>query len=177
MTNPSEAAEIPTQESRNFPYHTSIDISDEALEMFHAWTGFNTHSDVNSNTKFQMRDFHIDLGMAVVGFAVLCNWKVRMRKFEFKGKNNILYELRGFDQPQDVPLYRQNCSEEIARFLHGRLIHSLDFLRNCSRFGGVPHVHVICSQNFYVINSIWRPYQVKLWMFPVDDIQPSILSN
>jgi hypothetical protein len=159
------------------PYHTTIDISDEALEMFHTWTGFNTHADSNSNTKFQMRDFHIDLGMAVLGYAVMCDWTVRTRKFEFKGTVNILYELRGFTTPKDVPLYRQNCSEEIALFLHHRLIRSVDFLRTCSRFSGIPHLHVICSQNFYVMSAIWRPYQNKLWMFPVDEVQPEMLAN
>jgi hypothetical protein len=159
------------------PYHTTIDISDESLEMFHAWTGFNTHADQESNTKFQMRDFHIDLGLAVLGFAVLCNWTVRSRKFEFKGTTNLLYELRGLTPPQDVPLYRQNCSDEIALLLHSQLIRSLDFLRICSRFGGVPHVHIICMQNFYVMSGIWKPYQNKLWMIPVDQVQAEIIRN
>ncbi|AFY71788.1 hypothetical protein Pse7367_3553 [Thalassoporum mexicanum PCC 7367] len=159
------------------PYRTTIDISDEALEQFHRWTGYNTHDDMSSNTRFQMRDFHIDLGMAVLGFAVLCNWSIKARKIDFKGKTHLLYELRGSSPPQEVPMYRQNCSEEMALFLHNRLIRTLDFLRVCSKYSGVPHVHVICIRNCYVMSAVWRPYQNKLWMIPIDQVEGLAFSN
>ncbi|CAN1210518.1 hypothetical protein TUMEXPCC7403_10005 [Tumidithrix helvetica PCC 7403] len=153
------------------PYRTAIDISNENLDQFHQWTGYNTHTDQSSSTKFQMRDFHIDLGMAVLGFGVLCNWEVKSRKIEFKGKTHLIYELRGNTPPQTVPMYRQNCSEEMATFLHGRITHTLDFLRLCSKYSGVPHVHIISIRNNYVISAVWRPYQNKIWMIPVDQVE------
>lgn len=152
-------------------YTTTIDIMDEPLELFHRWTGFNTHKDPNCNTRFQMRDFPIDLGMAVLGYAILCDWSVKSRKMDIKGKTNILYEVRGFGEPRNVPLHRQNCSEEVAKFLQERLIRSLDFLRVCFKHSDVPHLHVICIRNFYVMSAVWRPYQNKLWMVPVDQIE------
>ena len=158
------------------PYTTTIDISDEALEQFHKWTGYNTFKD-SSAKKFQMRDFDIDLGMAVLGFGVLCNWTVKSRKLDFKGKTNLLYELRGLSEPQPIPMYRQNCSDDMAFFLHGRLIRTLDFLRFCSKYSGVPHVHVICLQNHYILSAIWRIYQNKIWMIPVDQVESLTFGN
>lgn len=158
------------------PYATTIDISDEALEQFHKWTGYNTLKDTSAK-KFQMRDFDIDLGMAVLGFGVLCNWTVKSRKLDFKGKTNLLYELRGLSEPQTIPIYRQNCSEDMAFFLHGRLIRTLDFLRFCSKYSGIPHVHVICLQNHYILSAIWRIYQNKIWMIPVDQVESLSFGN
>jgi hypothetical protein len=159
------------------PYRTTIDVSDECLDKFHSWTNYNTHNDQSSNTKFQMRDFHIDLGMAVLGFAALCDWSVKSRKIDFKGKTHLIYELRGNSDPQNVPIYRQNCSEEMASFLHSRLIRTLDFLRFCSKYSGVPHVHIICIRNSYVMSAVWKPYQNKLWMIPIDQVEGLSFSN
>ncbi len=159
------------------PYRMAVDVVDEGLEKFHRWTGYNTHTDMSSNTKFQMRDFHIDLGMAVLGFAVLCDWEVRSRKIEYKDKTHIIYELRGVSDPQTVPMLRQNCSEEMAGFLHSRLIRTLDFLRSCSKHTGVPHVHIISLRNHYVMSAVWRPYQNKIWMIPVDQIENLSFTN
>jgi hypothetical protein len=158
-------------------YRTTIDISDESLELFHKWTGYNTYKDQNSTTKFQMRDFQIDLGMALLGYAVLCSWSVRSRKIDFKGKTHLLYEVRGLTEPQNIPMYRQNCPEEMATFLHNRLIRTLDFLRSCSKFSGVPHVHIICIRNCYAMSAIWRPYQNKIWMIPIDQVEGLSFSN
>jgi hypothetical protein len=153
------------------PYCTTIDISDEALEQFHKWTGYNTLKDRIGANKFQMRDFDIDLGMAVLGYGVLCNWTVKSRQLTFKGKTNLLYELRGLSEPQPIPMYRQNCSEDMAIFLHGRLIRTLDFLRFCSKYSGVPHIHVICLQDRYLMSAIWRIYQNKIWMISVEQVE------
>jgi len=153
------------------PYRSAVDIVDENLEKFHTWTGYNTYSDISSNTKFQMRDFHIDLGMAVIGFGVLCGWELRSRKIDFKGKTHIIYELRGDSDPLVVPMLRQNCSDEMATFLHSRLIRTLDFLRSCSKFSGIPHVHIISLRNHYIMSAVWKPYQNKIWMVPIDQIE------
>ncbi|MFM7888625.1 MAG: hypothetical protein ACKPCM_18465 [Pseudanabaena sp.] len=153
------------------PYRSAVDINDDNLEKFHIWTGYNTHANMSSNAKFQMRDFHIDLGMAVIGFGVLCGWEVRSRKIEFKGKTHIIYELRGDSDPQVVLMLCQNCSNEMATFLHSRLIRTLDFLRSCSKFSGIPHVHIISIRNHYVMSAVWRPYQNKIWMIPIDQIE------
>jgi hypothetical protein len=158
------------------PYITTIDISDDSLEQFHKWTGYNTLKD-GSAKKSQMRDFDIDLGMAVLGFGILCNWTVKSRKLDFKGKTNLLYELRGSGEPQPIQMYRQNCSEDMAFFLHGRLIRTLDFLRFCSKYSAVPHVHVICLQNHYILSAIWRIYQNKIWMIPVDQVESLSFSS
>jgi hypothetical protein len=159
------------------PYRTAIDISDENLEQFHKWTSYNTHTDRSSSTKFQMRDFHIDLGMAVLGFGVLCGWEVKSRKIEFKGKTHLIYELRGNSSPQTVPMYRQNCSEEMAEFLYNRLIRTLEFLRLCSKYSGIPHLHIIVIRNNYVLSAVWRPYQNKIWMMAVDQVDGSSFTN
>jgi hypothetical protein len=153
------------------PYRTAIDIEAEPLEMFHQWTGYDPLSDRSVNTKAQLRDFQIDLGMAILGFAALCKWTVRSRKIEHNGSNQIIYELRGFDPPQTVPMSRQNCSNEVAEFLLGRLIRTLDFLRNCAKYGGIPHVHIISIRNHYVLSAVWKPYQNKIWMIPVDQVE------
>jgi hypothetical protein len=159
------------------PYRSAVDINDENLDKFHVWTGYNTKADISSDTKFQMRNFHIDLGMAVIGFGVICGWEVRSRKIDYKGKTHIIYELRGNTSPQVIPLLRQNCSEEMATFLHSRLIRTLDFLRACSKFSGIPHVHIISLRNHYVMSAVWRPYQNKIWMFPVDQIEGVSVTN
>ncbi|NJK35628.1 MAG: hypothetical protein HC919_12115 [Oscillatoriales cyanobacterium SM2_2_1] len=153
------------------PYRIPIDIYNDNLEQFHTWTGYNTHQDNNSNTKNQMRDLHVDLGMAVLGFATLCTWEVKSRKIDFKGKTHLIYEVRGNGTPQQVPLLRQNCSEEMATFLHQRLIRTLEFLRACSKFSGIPHVHIITQRDHYVMSAVWRPYQNKIWMIPVDQVE------
>jgi len=152
-------------------FRTAIDIENEALEIFHQWTGYNTRSDGAVSSKSQLRDFQIDIGMAILGFAYLCKWTVRSRKIEYQGSTHLIYELRGFDQPQEVPMSRQNCSEEMANFLHGRLIRTLDFLRNCSKYSGIPHVHIISIRNHYVLSAVWKPYQNKIWMIPVDQVE------
>jgi hypothetical protein len=115
--------------------------------------------------------------MAVIGFGVLCGWQLRSRKIEFKGKTHIIYELRGETDPQPVPMLRQNCSDEMATFLHSRLIRTLDFLRSCSKFSGVPHVHIISIRNHYVMSAVWRPYQNKIWIVPIDQIEGLSFSN
>ena len=163
--SPSETTQI--NSAVTSPYRSAVDLNDDNLERFHIWT----HTDVSSNTKFQMRDFHIDLGMAVIGFGVLCGWEVRSRKIDFKGRTHIIYELRGETGPQVVPMLRQNCSDEMATFLHSRLIRTLDFLRSCSKFSGIPHVHIISLRNHYVMSAVWRPYQNKIWMVPIDQIE------
>ncbi len=152
------------------PFRTAIDIENDALEIFHQWTGYNTRTDGN-HSKSQLRNFQIDVGMAILGFAYLCKWTVRSRKIEYQGSTHLIYELRGFDHPQPVPMSRQNCSEEIANFLHGRLIRTLDFLRNCSKYSGIPHVHIIAIRNHYVLSAVWKPYQNKIWMIPVDQVE------
>ncbi len=159
------------------PYSTTIDISDDALAQFHKWVGCNAPKDSPINKKSQMRDFDIDLGMAVLGFGVLCGWSIKSRKLDFKGKTNLLYELRGSGAPQPVTMYRQNCSEEMAIFLHGHLIRSLDFLRLCSKYSAVPHVHVICQHNYYFLSAIWRIYQNKIWMVPFDQVTSLTLGS
>ena len=169
----SESPSENTQVSRivTSPYRSAVDINGNNLDKFHSWTGYNTHTDMSSNTKFQMRDFHIDLGMAVIGFGVLCGWELRSRKIDFKGKTHIIYELRGETDPQVVPMLRQNCSDEMATFLHSRLTRTLDFLRSCSKFSGIPHVHIISIRNHYVMSAVWRPYQNKIWMVPIDQVE------
>jgi hypothetical protein len=177
MSSESTLNSSPVNINLGSPYRTAIDISDENLEKFHQWTSYNTHTDQSSSTKFQMRDFHIDLGMAVLGFGVLCNWEVKSRKIEFKGKTHLIYELRGSSSPQTVPVYRQNCSEEMAEFLHKKLIRTLEFLRLCSKNSGVPHVHIISIRNNYILSAVWRPYQNKIWMIPVDQVDAGSFSN
>ncbi|MFN3926412.1 MAG: hypothetical protein ACK4QL_03610 [Pseudanabaenaceae cyanobacterium] len=152
------------------PYRTAIDIENDALEMFEQWTGCKVQSNT-LNPKAQMREFQIDLGMAILGYAHLCKWTIRTRKLNYQGTTHVIYEVRGFDPPQPVPMFRQNCSEEMANFLHGRLIRTLDFLRNCSKFVGIPHVHVVSIRNHYVLSAIWKPYQNKIWMIPVDQVE------
>jgi hypothetical protein len=55
--------------------------------------------------------------------------------------------------------------------LHSRLIRTLDFLRNCSKYSGIPHVHIISIRNHYVLSAVWKPYQNKIWMIPVDQLE------